>query len=108
MGTHYLLLTTQGSPFEETLHLCLLNETLSLLDEQHLGQAYTPGLLRDVTRLSEWQFQFSFPGDERWTLTVLQHPKHQWKSLWQAQPERKLRRLISRRYLLLEPAPHGP
>lgn len=103
VGTRYLLLVTEDSPFEELLHLYLLDADLSLLDERELGQPYTPGVLQDVAPVSRDQLQFSFFGGDLWRLTVLERPRRLWRDWTQAQPRRRLSRLLAPRYLLLEP-----
>jgi|SRR5579875_344617 len=68
-GNRYLLLTTDDIPYEETLHIFLLDEELRPLDKVSLRQMYHSGLLRDVVAGDE-RIEFSFFGEERWLLTV--------------------------------------
>ncbi|MCS6884939.1 MAG: hypothetical protein RMM17_00645 [Acidobacteriota bacterium] len=70
----YLLLLTDDCPFEEGLHIHLLNFELQHLDTINMGKAYLPGMLQNVTSSNE-TLNFSFFGDDSWQLRVLQQPR---------------------------------
>ncbi|GEM_PF-1608604 len=44
----YLLLLTEDSPYEECLHILLLDNNCGLLDSIDIGAPYTPGILENV------------------------------------------------------------
>src|SRR5688500_9259302 len=44
----YLLLTSHNSPFEEMIHILLLDERGALLEQADLGGPYAPGILKDL------------------------------------------------------------
>lgn len=76
-GEGYLLFITFGSPYEESLHIYLINYDLHIIDSIRLGQIYTGGILDNVRITAENQIKFSFFGNDEWTLTILSKPK--WK-----------------------------
>ncbi len=69
----YLVITSDGIPFEEAVHFYLVGRDGRLLDGISLGQAYHSGILRDM-RAGEDTLEFSFFGDERWRLSVGKSP----------------------------------
>lgn len=97
----YLLLTTEGSPFEEALHVTLVDRHLHPLDERTLAIPYKPGVLRDVAVVSDTRIEFSFFGDERWRLTVQDRPRLL-PGLRRRHPGQGLRDLFTRHRLDLE------
>ncbi|HLL00686.1 MAG TPA: hypothetical protein VK539_08880 [Myxococcaceae bacterium] len=108
-GNAYLLLVTQDVPHEETLFIYLLDRSWKLLDMYELGAAYVPGLLQHVQVVSDRQLEFSFFGNERWRLTVLDTPVRRWRDVFRSPLIRPWERLLSPRYLELrrleEPPP---
>ena len=67
----YLVITSDGNPYEEMIHFYLLDSEGGLLDEVSLGQIYHSGTLRDIALKSDDQLEFSFFGTERWCLLIL-------------------------------------
>ncbi len=65
----YLVIASDGIPFEEALHFYLVGSGGDLLDGISLGQAYHAGILRDAAAGQD-TLDFSFFGDERWRLSI--------------------------------------
>lgn len=109
VGRAYLLLITYDVPYEESLFIYLLDGSWRILDMYELGAAYVPGILKHVQTISEQQLEFSFFGDERWRLTVLDRPVRRWDDVFRSPLVRPFGRLLSRRHLELrriaEPGP---
>ena len=66
----YLLLSSDNCPFEEGLHISLLNNKLALLDQLSLGIAYQPGQLSSVKVVASHTLAFSFFKDIHYQLTI--------------------------------------
>src|ERR1700678_3874667 len=60
----YLVITSDGSPFEEMIHFYLLDGEGRFLDEVSLGQIYHSGTLRDIDLRFDSRLEFSFFGKE--------------------------------------------
>lgn len=73
-----LVITSDGNPFEESLHFHLFDEQMKELDGLSLGQIYHSGSLREVAACGADCLEFSFFGEERWRLTVLEHSRLRW------------------------------
>lgn len=71
----YLLLTTEDNPYEEELHLILMDPMYEIVDALRLSVPYAPGLLTDLHVRSEGEIEFSFFGKDRWLLAVAETPK---------------------------------
>ncbi len=69
----YVLLVSDDIPYEETLHVYLLDENAHVLEQRSIGAPYTPGILTDLVVLSEGKVTFSFHGRE-WQLIVHERP----------------------------------
>ena len=65
----YLVITSDGIPFEEALHFYLLERDGKLLDGISLGHAYNSGILGDLS-IGIDALEFSFFGSERWRLSI--------------------------------------
>ena len=75
VGGDILLLTSEGTPFEEALHVTLLAPDLTLRDAVTVAAPYAPGVLRDVKVVSDRTIAFAFfGGAERLRVTVLESP----------------------------------
>lgn len=70
----YLLFLTEDSPFEEGLHIYLLDRERRLVDGLELAGPYASGILRDVVREGDAAVSFSFFGADRWRLDVHDRP----------------------------------
>lgn len=70
-GGRYVLFISEGTPYEEALHVLLLNADMQVLDALELSAAYTAGMLRNVSLVQPNIIRFSFfePG-EIWHLEV--------------------------------------
>ncbi len=71
----FLILTTENCPYEEALHIHLLDRQFEILDYLELAQVYSPGILGKIHVSAENCLEFTFFGQERWRLTVLRSPK---------------------------------
>ncbi len=67
-----LLLMTEDCPYEEALHLVLLDPSLRILDRIEISQPYTPGVVKDIEAQGDDALELSFLGDARWRVEV--HP----------------------------------
>jgi hypothetical protein len=67
----YLLLTSYDSPFEEMLHILLVDEQGRLVEQGQLGGAYAPGMLKNLRVVSAERLRFDFQGP----VTLIVHPK---------------------------------
>jgi len=70
----YLLFLTEDSPYEEGLHIYLLDSERRVVDGLELAAAYAPGTLRGVQQDGAGAVSFSFFGDDRWRLEVNDRP----------------------------------
>jgi hypothetical protein len=68
----FVLFVTHGSPYEELLHVYLIDPAGRVVERLELGGAYAPGVLRDVRVLGEHELAFDFQGPRR--LVVRERP----------------------------------
>ena len=71
----YLLFLTEDSPFEEGLHIYLLDDRKHVTDSLELTASYAPGLLQQVNTEGDTAVSFSFFGNDRWRLEILAIPR---------------------------------
>lgn len=77
IGDNFLVLVTEGNPFEEALYIYYFNNELRILDSLELSAMYAEGMLRRVSVADSDTIQFSFFGnDEQWMLKILPNPKY--------------------------------
>lgn len=76
IGDNFLLLVTEGNPFEEALYIYYFDKSLQIKDSIELSAMYAEGMLRNlsVTNANTIQFSF-FDNDERWLLKILPSPE---------------------------------
>jgi hypothetical protein len=70
----HLLFLTEDSPYEEGLHIYLLNHEKRAVDGLELTAPYASGLLRDVMSEPDEAVSFSFFGDDRWRIAINDKP----------------------------------
>lgn len=70
-GNQYLLFLTDDIPFEDSLHIHLLDESLNRIDTVTLGAAYTTGHFRNLTCQDSGRITFEFFGDCVWEIVML-------------------------------------
>lgn len=70
VGSRYLILLTEDCPYEEALHVYLLNHAHQVLDALELGLPYTPGIVKNLAPQGD-TLTFSFFGEDHWRLDVL-------------------------------------
>ncbi|MBI1353593.1 MAG: hypothetical protein GC160_04550 [Acidobacteria bacterium] len=75
-----LLFATDDSPYEEQLHIYLLDSDSQVQESLHIGQAYTPGILKDLRADPGDSVTFRFFSDGSFRLRLLDEPKRQWGS----------------------------
>jgi hypothetical protein len=94
----YLLFLTDDCPYEEGLHIYLLNAERLLLDALELGAPYTPAILDNVIAETETALTFSFFGNDQWRLDMRRVPRF---SLHYAMfsPLKYKRRFLAKRWL---------
>jgi len=74
-GNRYLLFLTDDIPFEDSLHIHLLDEALNRIDTVTLGAPYTTGHFRNLKCEDSGGITFEFFGKCVWEIVVL--PKKQ-------------------------------
>lgn len=80
IGGMYVLFVSEDVPFEEALHILLIDSDLSVLDSAELSADYTPGIFENVAIIEPDMVEFSFfDRTERWRLKILETPRRQ---LW--------------------------
>jgi hypothetical protein len=97
----FLLMLTEDCPYEEGLHIYLLDGGNSILDETHMGQPYTPGILSHLEATDHDELQFAFFGNDRWKLEILQKPRRMPFKSHSPQVETRWSRLFSKHFLEL-------
>lgn len=70
-GNQYLLFLTDDIPFEDSLHIHLLDEDLNRIDAATLGAPYTTGHFRNLNCEESGEVTFEFFGDCVWEVQVL-------------------------------------
>jgi hypothetical protein len=74
---NFLVLVTEGNPFEEALYIYYFDDCLQLIDALELSAMYSEGMLRDISVVSSNSLAFSFfDKNERWILEILSRPKY--------------------------------
>jgi len=73
-GQRYVLITDDDNPFEEVLHIYLLDLELNVLDELDLCQPYTPGVYQ-LHRHDDRHISFRFFDDRLWSLQIREEPR---------------------------------
>jgi hypothetical protein len=98
----YLLVTTEGIPYEEGLHFYVLSPSFEILDEAEISAMYAGGIFTDVSYPDEASLEFSFFGKDRWRLTVLPVPRFVVRSEIMSSVKRPWGRLLSKKHLALK------
>lgn len=77
IGENFLVLVTEGNPFEEALYVYYFSNSLHLMDSLELSAMYSEGILRNVSLSDSGDIMFSFfDNDEQWVLKVYSNPKY--------------------------------
>ncbi|MCA9712696.1 MAG: hypothetical protein KDK70_43105 [Myxococcales bacterium] len=71
----HLLLLTDDSPYEEVLHVVLLDHAQRIVEQLDLGEPYVPGLLRDVQVVGADTLRFRFFEGKIHQLEVHRQPR---------------------------------
>ena len=69
----YLVVTSDGNPYEEMVHFYLLDPAGQFRDGISLGRIYHSGILADIS-VGDETLEFSFFGKERWRLSIRDSP----------------------------------
>jgi len=67
----YLVFLTDDIPYEDSLHIHLLDCNLSIQDSVTLGTAYTTGSFRNLDLAEDGSITFEFFGGNAWKVSVL-------------------------------------
>ncbi len=103
----FVVFATAGDPWEELLHIYLLDASHTVLDEVELGHIYTPASLKSLRARDPNAFEFSFFADEKWRLEILRKPGVVWP--WKAGLAVRYPRILRRHFLVLSRAePDAP
>jgi len=70
-----LLFVIDDALQEDSLGIYLLDGEHHIRDQARLQRMYATGRLRELRRLEDTQFEFSFFGDDRWALQVRGQPR---------------------------------
>ena len=101
-GEWHLLFTTENIPFEEALHIVLLDQRFRRLDDVELSHPLAAGALTDLQSTDdEPSARFSFFGGDQWELIVLRTPRRLSRSEAPVGVKAALRRLVTPKYLAL-------
>lgn len=101
-GEWHLLFTTEDVPFEEALHILLLDRQLHRLDDVELSHLYAAGALTGLeTSGDEPAARFSFFGGDRWELRVLSAPRRLSRSEAPVGVKARVSRMLTPKYLAL-------
>jgi hypothetical protein len=65
-----LVLTTENSPYDEALHIALLDKNLDVLDQLELSEDMTSGIVTDIQILDGEHLQFMFNRADPYVLGV--------------------------------------
>ena len=97
----FIIIASWDIPYEEELNISLRAKgSFKLLDEIWLGLPYTSGVFDRVQVCASNALQFSFFGEDRWRLDVLERPRTIWlKNYFGAM--RYARRLPGKHFLQL-------
>ncbi len=100
-GARYVLFVSEDVPFEEALHILLVDSDLSVLDSIELSADYTPGIFGNVVIAGPDIIEFSFfDRDEKWRLKIVDTPRRQ---LWgNKHPVKKRSPFLHKQWLVLQ------
>ena len=101
-GELHLLFTTENIPYEEALHVLLLDPRFNLLDHLELSHPYASGVLTDLHQAGEGRLRFSLFGGDRWELSVLPAPRRLTMDEAPTGVRGRLRRLLAQRWLAVK------
>jgi hypothetical protein len=77
VGENFLILVTEGNPFEEALYIYYFSNRLQLMDSLELSAMYAEGMLRNVSVANSDIIKFSFfDNNEQWVLKIFSSPKY--------------------------------
>lgn len=71
----FLVFTTDDTPFEDMLHVHLLDEQFNVLDSLTIGAMYSTGSFSEPQLISPNKVSFRFIGDTDWSVTILDQAK---------------------------------
>ncbi|MCG8549249.1 MAG: hypothetical protein MI799_02475 [Desulfobacterales bacterium] len=77
VGNNFLILVTEGNPFEEALYIYYFNNRLQIIDALELSAMYAGGMLRNIYVAGPNEIKFSFfDNSEQWVLKIFSSPKY--------------------------------
>jgi hypothetical protein len=71
----FLVFTTDNTPFEDMLHVHLLDNNFNILDSFTIGAMYSTGSFSEPQLIAPNKIVFRFIGDTDWTITILDRTK---------------------------------
>lgn len=77
-GRRYLVFTSDDIPYEDSLHVHLLDEQLQLLDSASLSAMYSTGAFQLIGAEPPNAVRFRFFGDTDWTVELLDSAAMRW------------------------------
>ncbi len=100
IGGNFVILMTLDCLLEESLLIYYLDSDLKLLDSLELSAIYIPGIVTNLAIINPDKIQFSFFGDELWTLKILSSPKYIFSS--NRYPVKRRRGIFRKNWLSLK------
>ncbi|WP_221793547.1 hypothetical protein [Oceanobacter mangrovi] len=77
VGENFLVLVTEGNPFEEALYVYYFSNSLHLMDSLELSAMYSEGMLRNISISDSGNIIFLFfDNNEQWLLKVYSHSRY--------------------------------
>lgn len=77
IGENFLVLVTEGNPFEEALYIYYVSDNLNIMDSLELSAMYSEGMLRNLSLTDSGDIVFSFfDKSEQWVLKAYSEPKY--------------------------------
>lgn len=77
VGERFLVLLTEGNPFEEALYIYFFSKNLQVIDALELSAMYSEGILNNVSVSNSDEIRFSFfYRDDQWALKIFSCPKY--------------------------------
>ncbi len=102
VGQRYIVITNDDNPYEEVLHIYLLDLELNILDEMELSQPFTSGVYQPCRHSGEC-LEFRFFDENTWCLEVRNQPKPKPLNIDNFPISRPIK-LWGQQYLRLSPA----
>ncbi|NOQ63086.1 MAG: hypothetical protein GQ582_01075 [Methyloprofundus sp.] len=88
----YLVLLTDNLPYEECLHIVLLDSQYCMLDQVDIYQAYTSGILSNVKILGDFELVVDFLENQQFHVMIAVSPSYSIRRIYTSDPIHYARR----------------